>query len=199
MFILGTLLVAAAVIVLAVIAQAVAPSPTYLNDNGDFHFNAGDTVASLIVQTITGTIGYIFSAMLVRGALDVTEGEPFEIGKAFGKLNIASVLLTGLMLSVLTTIGIALCVLPGLVFGIFSFFTIYYVVDKNAAPLEALKSSFKLVTANFGDGFLTGLLAVLVIIAGAICCLVGLLAAIPIASLAGAYAYKSFTSQPITP
>lgn len=198
-FILGTLLVAVALVTLTFISGAIAPTPSYRTTGGDFHFDAGATIASLVAQTITGTIGYIFSAMMVRGAIDVTNGEQFNIGKAFGKLNIGSVLLTGLLLSVLTTVGIALLVLPGIVFGIFSFFTIYFVVDKNAAPFEALQSSFKLVTANFGDGFLTGLLAALVIVAGAVACLIGLLAAIPIATLAGAYAYKSFTGGPIAP
>jgi hypothetical protein len=198
-FILGTLLVAVTLLALSFISQAIAPTPSLLNSDGQLEFDAGGTFAALVAQTITGTIGYIFSAMLVRGAIDVTYGESFGIGKAFSRLNVGKVLLTGLFLSVLTNIGIALFVLPGLVFGLFSFFTIYFVVDKDVDPFEGMASSFKLVAANFGDGFLTGLLAALVLIAGVICCLVGLLAAVPIVTLAAAYAYKSFTAQPIAP
>jgi uncharacterized membrane protein len=103
------------------------------------------------------------------------------------------------LLSVLSTVGYLLCVLPGIVFAIFSFFTIYFVVDKGSDPVAAIGSSFSLVGGNFGNALLTGLLAALVLLAGALLCLVGLLAAVPIVSLAGAYAFRRFQEQPVAP
>jgi hypothetical protein len=194
--ILGALIVVVAAIVLAIVAEKIAPSPTYFDSDG-FHLPVGDTVASLIAQTIAGTIGYIFTAMLARGALDVVEGQSFDIGRAFGKLDIGTVLITGLMVSALTLVGYILCYLPGIVFSIFAFFTIYFVVDKAQQPVEALKSSFSLVGGNFGNAFLTGLLAGLVLIVGVIALCVGILAAIPVVTIAAAYAYKRFLGEPV--
>ncbi len=148
--------------------------------------------ASLVAQTITGTIGYILYAMMIKGALDVADGGKFDIGRAFGALNVAKVLVAGLLVSLATTIGTLLCVLPGLAFSIFAFFTLFFVVDKGTDPIESIGASFTLVGRNLGDGLLTGLLAILVIVAGALLCLVGLLAAFLIVTLAGAYAFRRF-------
>ena len=197
--ILATLIVAVATFALGAISEIVAPSPSFMTSSGSFEFDGAGIVASLIAQIIAGTVGYILTAMLARGALDVTDGQRFDIGVAFGKLDLGRVLLAGLLLSVLSTVGIMLCVLPGLVFLIFSVFTIYFVVDTDQSPTQALASSFSLVGRNFGNGLLTGLLAFLVVVAGLLLCFVGLLAAIPIATLAAAYAYKRFQNLPVAP
>jgi uncharacterized membrane protein len=194
----ATLIVGVATIVLGTLSEVIAPSPSFFT-SGDFDFDAGATVASLVAQAISGTIGYILIAMLTKGAIDVVDGGTFDIGKAFGALNLVNVLITGLLISVLSTIGFTLCILPGLIFSIFAYFTIYFVVDKDQDPIEAIGSSFSLVAANFGNGLLTGLLAVLVLLAGALLCLVGLLAAIPIITLAGAYAFRRFQGEPVVP
>jgi uncharacterized membrane protein len=189
--ILGALILIVSSIVLSALASAIAPSP-------GFTFEL-ETISSLIAQIITGTVGYIFSAMLARGALDIVEGESFNVGRAFSKLNISAVLVTGLMLSVFTIIGFTLLLLPGIVFTIFSFFTMYFVVDKGLAPFEALTASFKLVSANLGNAVLTALLAFLVILVGLIALCVGILVAIPVITIAAAYAYKKFLGEPVAP
>jgi len=195
----ATLIVAVGAIVLGILGEVIAPSPSIVTNGGEFDFEVGATIASLIVQTITGTIGYILFAMMAKGALDVVDGGSFDIGRAFGALDIPKVLLVGLLLSVITTVGYLACVLPGLVFSIFSFFTVYFVVDKAKEPVEAIGSSCTLVGRNFGNSLLSGLLAGLVLIAGALLCLVGLLAAVPVVTLAGAYAYRRFQGQPVAP
>ncbi|VXC00415.1 hypothetical protein [Aeromicrobium sp. 9AM] len=196
--IVATLVVVIGTIVLGVISELIAPSPALFTSDG-FQFDAGPMLASVVAQTITGTVGYILAAMLTRGSLDVVDGGRFDIGRAFGALDIPKVLITGLLLSVLSTVGYLLCVLPGIVFAIFSFFTIYFVVDKGSDPVAAIGSSFSLVGGNFGNALLTGLLAALVLLAGVLLCLVGLLAAVPIVSLAGAYAFRRFQEQPVAP
>ncbi len=194
----ATLIVLVGTIVLGVISEVVAPSPALFTSDG-FEFEAGAMAASLVAQTITGTIGYILYAMMIKGALDVADGGKFDIGRAFGALNVAKVLVAGLLVSLATTIGTLLCVLPGLAFSIFAFFTLFFVVDKGTDPIESIGASFTLVGRNLGDGLLTGLLAILVIVAGALLCLVGLLAAFPIVTLAGAYAFRRFQGQPVAP
>jgi uncharacterized membrane protein len=197
--VLATLLVAAVSIALSFISEQIAPSPSFIASDGSFEFDAGGLGASLVAQTVVGVFAYIFIAMLTRGALDVVDGKTFDIGRAFGALNFGKVLLTGLLLSVLSTVGILLCYLPGLAFTIFSFFTIYFVIDTDQSPVQSILSSFKLVSANFGQALLSGLLAFLVIVGGALLCLVGLLAAIPIVTIAGAYAFRRFQGQPVAP
>ncbi len=197
--ILATLLVAAVSIALGVLSEVIAPSPSMLASDGSFEFDGGGLGASIVVQTIVGIFTYYFAAMLTRGSLDVVDGKKFDMGAAFAALNVGKVLLTGLVLSVVSTVGFVLCIAPGVIFTIFAFFTIYFVIDSDQDPIQAIGSSFKLVSANFGQALLSGLLAVLVVLGGALLCLVGLLAAIPVVSIAGAYAFRRFQGQPVAP
>lgn len=197
--VLATLLVVSVTIALAIIAEVVAPMPGMVAYDGSFDFDGDGFFTSLVVQTLIGAVTYFFFAMLTRGALDVVDARKFNMGAAFAPLKFPKIVLTGIVLSVLSTIGFLLFVIPGLVFTVFSFFTIYFVIDKDEDPIQAVQSSFKLVGANFGQSLLSGLLAFLVLMAGAILCLVGLLAAIPIVTIAGAYAYRRFQNQPVAP
>ena len=194
----ATVIVFVGTILLGTLSEAIAPSPAFFTADG-FEFEGGEWAASLVMQTITGTIGYILYAMMIKGALDVVDGGRFNIGRAFGALNIVKVLVAGLLVSLATTIGTLLLILPGLVFSIFAFFTLYFVVDRDIDPLESIGASFTLVGRNFGNGLLTGLLSILVVLAGALLCLVGLLAAFPIVTLAAAYAFRRFQGQPVAP
>ena len=195
--VLATLVVIVIAVVLSLITEAIAPSPDMTGPDGGFEFEGGELVLNFLVQTLVGGVAYLATAMLVRGTLDITEGRPFSIGESFSRIPVVPVIITGIMLSLLTSIGIVLLFLPGIVFAIFSFFTIYFVVDQGQSPFSALGSSFKMVGSNFGAALLSGLLAVLVLIGGAIVLLVGLLVAIPVTALAGAYAYKRFSGQPV--
>lgn len=197
--VLATLLVMAVSIALALISEVIAPSPSMMSSDGSFEFDGGGLGASLIVQTIVGAITYFFFAMLAKGALDVVDGKKFEMGPAFAGLNTGKVLLTGLVLGVVSTIGFFLCIAPGIIFTIFAFFTIYFVIDADQDPFQAIGSSFRLVSANFGQALLSGLLAFLVVLGGAVLCLVGLLAAIPVVTIAAGYAFRRFQGQPVAP
>ena len=63
--------------------------------------------------------------------------------------------------------------------------------------MKAISDSVKLVSSNVGDSLLLALLSILVLIAGAIALLVGLIVAYPVTALAAAYAYRTFRGQPV--
>jgi uncharacterized membrane protein len=197
--VLATLLVAAVSIALSFISEQIAPSPSFVSSDGTFEFDGGGLGASLVAQPVVGVFAYIFIAMLTKGALDVVDGKKFDIGRAFGALNFGKVLLAGLLISIVSNIGFLLCVIPGLIFAIFAYFTMFFVIDTDQDPVQSILSSFKLVGENFGQALLSGLLAALVLIGGALLCLVGLLAAFPIITIAGAYAFRRFQGQPVAP
>lgn len=195
--ILATVLVIAVAAVLSFASEAIAPSPDMISADGGFELQGGALLGSFLVQTITGGFAFLATAMFVRGTLDITEGRPFSIGSAFSRISPVPVVITGIVISLLTSIGFVLLFLPGVVFAIFSFFTIYFVVDRDESPIKAIGSSFTMVGSNLGAALLSGLLAVVVMLAGTIALLVGLLVAIPVAALAAAYAFKRFSGQPV--
>jgi uncharacterized membrane protein len=156
-------------------------------------FSIGGFLWSLVSYAVTTVIGAIFA----RGALDVVDGGEFNLGTAFGKLNLANVIIASVIVSVLITIGFILLVVPGLVAIFLTFFTTLYVVDDASSPVDAVRDSVKLVGANVGDSLLLALLNVLVLFVGAIALGVGLLVAYPVFALASAYAYRRFRGQPV--
>ena len=151
-------------------------------------------LASLVSTAVSVVLGAVFA----RAALDVVDGRPFDFMGAFGRLNLVNVLIAALLVSVLVTIGFILLVIPGLIALFLTYFTTLYIVDDDAgSPVKAIQDSVKLISSNVGDALLLALLSVLVLIAGAIALLVGLLVAYPVTALASAYAYRRFRGQPV--
>jgi uncharacterized membrane protein len=156
------------------------------------------SIAGFLASLVSTAISVVLSAVFARAALDVVDGQPFDFMGAFGRLNLVNVLIAALLVSVIVTIGFLLLVIPGLVALFLTYFTTLFVVDDDAeSPVKAIGDSVKLISANVGDSLLLALLSILVLIAGAIALLVGLIVAYPVTALAAAYAYRSFRGQPV--
>ena len=62
-------------------------------------------------------VGIFMAAALVTGSLDIADGRPVSIESFFKPRNLGPVFLTALLVAVGTSIGTALCIIPGLIFG----------------------------------------------------------------------------------
>lgn len=158
----------------------------------------------------SGVVGFLFSlaaqvaslvitAALVRGALDVTEGRKASIGAMFSRWNLLTVLLLSIVVGIATTVGLLMCILPGLAVMFFTYFATYFVVGEGQGVIDAIKSSLRFTADNAGNLLLLFLLAFVIVILGACACLVGLLVAIPVTTIAAAYTFKSLRNQPVAP
>ncbi|MFQ6396061.1 hypothetical protein ACLMAJ_21640 [Nocardia sp. KC 131] len=136
---------------------------------------------------------WLLQAALVRGALYETDGNKPVFGSYFHFINAGNVLLTALLAFVLTGIGFALCVLPGLIAGFLCMFALHYVVDQDLGPLAAIKASATLVVTNIAPVLLLGLAVMVLTFVGAILCGLGLFIAAPVATIAVTYAYRTLT------
>lgn len=156
------------------------------------------SVAAFLANIVATAVSVVLSAVFARACLDVVDGRPFDFMGGFGRLNFVNVLIAALLVSIIVTIGFVLLVIPGLVALFLTYFTTLFVVDDDAeSPVKAIGDSVKLVSSNVGDALLLALLSILVLIAGAIALLVGLIVAYPVTALAAAYAYRSFRGQPV--
>lgn len=182
----------------------VDESSTTINSDGTIEIDGGSglfarLLVSMVVSLIVGLISQIIIAGLIKGALDTTDGKPVSVGGMFEGWDKGKVLVAAIIVSVATAIGTLLCYLPGLVIGFLTSYTLFFVVDRNMEPVEAIKASFSFVTANLGHTIVYYLLGILVVIAGAILCGVGLLAAVPIAVVGAAYTFRRLQGQEVTP
>lgn len=107
--------------------------------------------------------------------------------------------------SILTTlaigIGLVLLIVPGIIALLFFMFSTFIVIDRELGPIEAMQESMRLTEGHRLP--LLGLVALLalIVIAGALAFGVGLLVAMPIATVAFAHAYRvlSGAAQQATP
>lgn len=139
----------------------------------------------------------IFSAALMKASLDVVRGQKPTLGGSFSHINWLQVVIASLIISVLATIGYYLYLLPGIVVGFLTLFTLFFVIDKDMPALDALKGSFSLATQNVGSVILFILISVVVTVFGVLACCVGLVAALPILTIATAYTYRRLLGEPV--
>ncbi|WP_372734277.1 hypothetical protein [Nocardioides sp.] len=158
-------------------------------------------IASLFVGALSAAlifvVAQVIAAGLIRGALGVTEGRPFEFSEMLKTDKIGPVLITSLIVAGLSFVGFLLCYLPGLIVAFFTQWSLYFVIDKGLSPVDAIKASVDLVRNRITDTLIWYIVGGLVAGAGAIACGVGLLVTLPIALLGGAYTYKTLTGQSV--
>ena len=169
-------------------------------DGGSAGLQVGVSLGWFVFSAVAGIFGYVIQAAFIRAALDVAEGRPVGFGDFFKFVQPGPVILTALILAV---IGALLNLVPlfggiaALAVNFLLLFTLWFVIDKHLAPLDALKASYQLVMANLSTTILFYLLTVAIYILGVIVCGVGLLVAVPVVLLATAFLYKRLLGDPI--
>ena len=130
-------------------------------------------------------VGFHLACMkkLVRGRM--------EIGDLFQGFNFfVAAFVAALLIAVFATVGILLCIIPGLVISAMYMFTYLFVLDKRLEFWPAMEASHGVVKNDY-VGFVLFLFGLgLLNIVGALCCIVGLLVTIPISMMAITIAYR---------
>ena len=113
--------------------------------------------------------------------------------------HLGQVLLAGLLIGIGVSIGLVLCIIPGLIVLFYTQFTTGSSSTRSASAIDAIKASASLINGHVGTMvgfFFASLLAYIV---GAILCGIGLLVAIPVVILAQAYMYRTLQGEAIAP
>jgi uncharacterized membrane protein len=141
----------------------------------------------------------IVGAGIIRGALGITEGRPFRTAEMFKTEQLGSVVVASLLVGIATTVGYALCYLPGIAIAFLTSYTLFFVIDKDLSPVDAIRASIDLTTKNLGNTVLWYVVGGLVAVAGVIACFVGLIVTVPLVIIGAAYTYKVLTNEPVAP
>lgn len=152
---------------------------------------------SFIAELLQAVVGLVLTGVAAKAALEVTEGKPYDFFAAFGKVNYVNLIIASLLVGLVVLVGFFLLIIPGLIVLFLTYLTTYSVVDDGKSPIEAIKHSVSLTSANLGPAFLLAVLNVVVIIAGFVALCVGLLVAVPVTMFASAYAFRVFNGQPV--
>jgi len=154
-------------------------------------------IVSGIAYGFVFIVSQIVAAGIIRGALGITEGRPFQMSEFFSTDQLGSVVVASLLIGVATGVGYMLCYLPGIVIAFVTSYTLFFVLDQKLAPVDAIKASFEFVKNNLGNTILWYIVGGLVAAAGAIACLVGLFVTLPLVIIGTAFTYKKLSNQPV--
>lgn len=206
----GVVLYAIAAMVLYFIASIVIQSITGFNSAGIYEEMAANPGARInyfalpgftTYMTISSLFGLLITPLFV-GIIYISHKANTKQTISFSDLfyayknNFVNVLIYGVITGIITSIGIALCVLPGLL--IMPLFLIGYpiILFENASATEALSKSFNIAKENYGTFIGVAILSALISIAGIILCGIGLIATAPFYLTAAYSAYLAFAGLP---
>lgn len=152
---------------------------------------------SVLLGLLQFVVSVIVSAGIIKGALDITQGRPLELGTMFKGFDIVQLIIAAILTSLLTFVGLIACIVGAVVVAFFLSFTTYFIVDEGRSGTEAIKASFNFTKGNAGELVLLFLAIIGANILGALLCGIGLLVTVPVTILAQAYAYRALRHQPV--
>lgn len=157
----------------------------------------GQTPGSWFVNLLFNLISFAIGAAMVQAALRLADGRRVDFNDLLNIPNFLQAMLAALLLSVATSIGVLLLVLPGIIIAVLGVWYLHVALDRNTSAVDALVGSVTLVTQNLGTTLLLGLAALGVVILGALALGVGLLVAIPLVVIASVFVFRRISGGPV--
>jgi uncharacterized membrane protein len=165
--------------------------------NQDLGFYVVLTLVYLAISIAAGStvLGIVLIGPLQAGYYFILfrklQGQPVsigDIGKGFDVF--VSAMLMGIIVAAFTTIGFILCILPGFVVMAWYLFAPAFVMDQKLDFWQAMEKSRLLVRDHLFEFIIFMIVQILLILVGVICCVVGVLVAVPLCMAATAVAYR---------
>lgn len=148
---------------------------------------------SAIEGLISNGLNYCFLAGMYGMCLRRLRGEPYSFADIFvGLPRLLTFLGAGFLVGVITSLGLMLCIIPGLFLAGALAFTPLIILDQKTGAIEAIQLSYASLS-KYGFGmfallFVTGIL----VLAGLLGCCVGIIFVMPIYFFVVAIHYHAF-------
>ena len=153
-------------------------------------------VAILITLVFT-LLAFIAQLGVIRAALRSTQGQAPSFSEMFTTQHLLTLFLFGIVYVILFVIGLALCILPGLIVLFLLQLGPYYILDKGCGVGEAIKASYRAVTKNLGPAIIMTIINALVSLLGGLFFGILTLVTLPFACLFTAHMYRQFNKEQI--
>ena len=179
------------------IGRAVSRGWALVRDN--MGVLVGATVLGWLVSlglAFVPVLGWVVGFVLLGGLdymfLRRIRGEAIQVGDVFAGFNRAflHLSLAGLVKWLLTCLGLALCILPGIYLGVCYVFALPLVIDKEMEFWPAMELSRTVVQAHWWSMLALVIVLAIIACAGVLACGVGALITIPVASASFMYVYE---------
>ena len=121
-------------------------------------------------------------------SLKVAAGRPLNWNDLFSFPNFGASFLAGLLTAIATSVGLILCIVPGVIVAFLLSYSVYFTVDKGVDGIEGMKASWRILSTHVGELLPFALTGVGLYLLGGIT-IIGWLVTIPLAVLLTAYSY----------
>jgi uncharacterized membrane protein len=149
---------------------------------------------SFVFVLLVAALAFLVQAAMISGSLAVTSGRQLTTGDFFRFPNLGNVVLTALAIAAGTAI-LSFTFVGSIIFGLFSMFALYFVMDKNLGVVDAFKASFTLVMRNAGTCVLLLVLIMVANFVGSLPLGLGLVITVPVSMITTAYVYRRLVGE----
>ncbi|MCR8896730.1 hypothetical protein NWF34_07125 [Gordonia sp. GONU] len=201
---LAVFLLGAALIAVGFSAVALFGTTERVDYGNGFYYEetslgfGGSVLLALVYAVFIVGLLYI-QASIISGAVRVANGEPVTAKSFLTPIRFGPVVGTAILVGIITAIGYALCIIPGIIAMFFLMFSVVATIDKSLSPINAMKTSFELTKSKVGDSIITLLVTYAINLVGVLVCYVGLIVAAPVAQLFLVHCWRRLNGAPIAP
>ena len=136
-------------------------------------------------------VSLFLGAGLFKVALTQLRTGRAEFGELFGIFDVAAPLfIAAVLTSLLTSVGFALCIVPGVLISLGLSMATPLILDQKAEAIAAMKRSWAVCRAHLGSLFVLGLVLGVINMVGACACGLGFVVTLPLTYLTFAIVYR---------
>jgi len=154
-------------------------------------------LAAIFISLVFALAAFIAQIGVQRAAIRSTQGIVPSFSEMFTTQNLGKYILYMIVFAILGTVGLILCILPGLVVFFLLQLGPYYILDKGMSVGDAMKASYQAVSRNVGPALMMTILNVLVQLLGGLFFGLLTLVTLPFAALFTAHMYRQFNSESV--
>lgn len=169
---------------LFMLTAAVSTGTALFADSVDGGAGVALNIVDFAVQLVIG-MGLMLVLIRVYDKAHTDYGDMFEPLHLFWKFLVMTLLVT-----IITTIGMALLIVPGIIAALALSFAPYLVVDRNLTALDAIKESVHITNGHRWNLLMFVALVFVANLIGAAALGIGLMITVPVTALAAVHVYR---------
>ncbi len=167
---------------------------------GNCGIGLGTSIAvNVVLGIIFGILVALVTIGIYRAALKTTQGEAPRFEHLTTSENLVPYILVAIVYFVLSLVGFALCILPGLVVIFLFQFAPFFALDRGEGVGTALGNSYRAVTQNFLPVLLLAIINIVIAFLSGILWGILTLVLLPFGALLTANVYRQVNREPVAP
>lgn len=154
---------------------------------------------TIVLAIVFGALTWLAAIGVYRAALKRSQGETPDFSMLTSGEHLGAYLVVAIVFGILTAVGLALCIIPGLIVIFLFQFAPFFALDKGEGVGQAFGNSYRAVTANIVPVIIAMIVNAVASILGGLPFLFGILylVTLPFAALFTVHIYRQLNHEPI--